>query len=295
MSQKSLNSEMKMESRSSRIGNRDRLGLSFTIDYLLFNGGVKGSTVEVTGSSAAEQTEKDTLNHQDPKREEVEIHCQTSGKQSKKSEAGDDKSNTQEEECDEEQQEEGEEEVTTTTTCTNSDSEKSEDKPNQSYIALISKAILASEVKKLLLCDIYQWIMDHYPYFKSKDKNWRNSVRHNLSLNDCFIKAGRSDNGKGHFWAIHPANYQDFSKGDYHCRRARRRARRVAGQLRLASLTSPYHPATTLTHRPHRMTCWCCPQAPTFPLPCLAPRLYWPWSNMHPQVGLHLGLNASVP
>lgn len=168
MSQKSLHSEMKMESRRSRTGNRDRLGLSFTIDYLLFNGGVKGSTVEVTGSSAAEQTEKDTLNHQDPKRQEVEIHCQTSGKQSKKSEAGDDKSNTQEEECDEEQQEEGEEEVTTTTTCTNSDSEKSEDKPNQSYIALISKAILASEVKKLLLCDIYQWIMDHYPYFKSK-------------------------------------------------------------------------------------------------------------------------------
>ena len=43
-----------------------------------------------------------------------------------------------------------------------------EDKPTQSYIALISMAILASEEKKLLLCDIYQWIMDHYPYFKNK-------------------------------------------------------------------------------------------------------------------------------
>lgn len=170
MSQKSLNSEKKMESRSGCVGNRDRLGLSFTIDYLLFNGGVKGSTVEVTGSSAAEHTEKDTLNLQDPKLEEVEIHCQTS----KKSEAGDDKSNTQDEECDEEEQrEEGEEEVTTATTCTNSDSEKAEDKPNQSYIALISKAILASEVKKLLLCDIYQWIMDHYPYFKSKVRSYQ--------------------------------------------------------------------------------------------------------------------------
>lgn len=60
----------------------------------------------------------------------------------------------------------------------------------------------------------------------TQEKSWRNSVRHNLSLNECFVKAGRSDNGKGHFWAIHPANLEDFSKGDYHRRRARRRIRR---------------------------------------------------------------------
>lgn len=59
-----------------------------------------------------------------------------------------------------------------------------------------------------------------------QEKSWRNSVRHNLSLNECFVKAGRSDNGKGHFWAIHPANLEDFAKGDYHRRRARRRIRR---------------------------------------------------------------------
>uniref|UniRef100_A0A670Z301 Forkhead box protein G1 n=1 Tax=Pseudonaja textilis TaxID=8673 RepID=A0A670Z301_PSETE len=91
------------------------------------------------------------------------------------------------------------------------------DKPNQSYVALISTAILSSPRKKLLLSDIYQWIMDHYPYFKNK-KSWRNSVRHNLSLNECFVKAGHSNNGKGHFWAIHPDNLEDFSKGVYHRR-----------------------------------------------------------------------------
>ncbi|OWK51229.1 hypothetical protein RLOC_00008370 [Lonchura striata] len=42
------------------------------------------------------------------------------------------------------------------------------DKPAQSYIALISTAILSSPEKKLLLSDIYQWIMDNYPYFKNK-------------------------------------------------------------------------------------------------------------------------------
>ncbi|XP_008405352.1 forkhead box Q2 isoform X2 [Poecilia reticulata] len=318
MSVEEPNLELTMESRNSHNGSSDRLGLSFTIDYLLFNSGVKGSKGEVTASSATEQTENNMLNDQNPELKEVEIHRNVQGTLPQDPDLDTGKSKT-EEEWNKEKHEEGEEEMTTTS-CS---SDKSSDKPNQSYIALISKAILASEEKKLLLCDIYQWIMDHYPYFKSrklslpspgatadwmqanglkliasrrakKDKNWRNSVRHNLSLNDCFIKAGRSDNGKGHFWAIHPANYQDFSKGDYQCRRARRRVRRVAAQIRLSSLTSPYHPAATLT-LPHRTTCWCCPQIPTLPLSCLTPRLYWPWSSMHPQVGLHLGLNPSLP
>ncbi|KAM6921235.1 forkhead box Q2 [Xenentodon cancila] len=289
MSAKYLDSEMTMENRNRHNGSRERLGLSFTIDYLLFGRG--GSKEEASESRATDQTENNTLN-QNPKLEE--IHEETQGKHQEHSEANNGKIKASDDEGDEEQHEEGEEEVTTTTISTSRSPERSADKPNQSYIALISKAILESEEKKLLLCDIYQWIMDHYPYFKSKDKNWRNSVRHNLSLNDCFIKAGRSDNGKGHFWAIHPANYQDFSKGDYHCRRARRRVRKVAGQLRLSSLTSPYHHAATLTHS-HRTTCWCCPQAPALPVSCVTPRLYWPWSSVQPQVGLYMGLNGSVP
>ncbi|KAK2835687.1 hypothetical protein Q5P01_016171 [Channa striata] len=290
MSLRYRNSEITMEDRSGRTGGRERLGLSFTIDYLLFNKGVRGSKEEETGSRMAEQTANSKLN-QNPKPEEVGVRFEIQETQLQRSDLNNEEKKVKVEEGNEEQQEEGEEEVTTTIS-TSSSPEKSADKPNQSYIALISKAILASEQKKLLLCDIYQWIMDNYPYFKSQDKNWRNSVRHNLSLNDCFIKAGRSDNGKGHFWAIHPSNYQDFSNGDYHCRRARRRVRRVGGQLSLSSLSSPYHPSLT---RPHRTACWCCPQAPAIPLSCLAPRLYWPWSNVHPQVGLHPNLHASVP
>ncbi|KAF3691052.1 Hepatocyte nuclear factor 3-gamma [Channa argus] len=291
MSLRYLNSEMTMEDRSGRTGGRERLGLSFTIDYLLFNKGVRGSKEEETGSRIAEQTANSKLNHQNPEPEEVGVRFEIQERQLQRSEVDNEEKKVNVEEGNEEQQEEGEEEVTTTMS-TSSSPEKSADKPNQSYIALISKAILASEQKKLLLCDIYQWIMDNYPYFKSQDKNWRNSVRHNLSLNDCFIKAGRSDNGKGHFWAIHPSNYQDFSNGDYHCRRARRRVRRVGGQLSLSSLSSPYNPSLT---RPHRTTCWCCPQSPALPLSCLAPRLYWPWSSVRPQVELHPRLHTSVP
>ncbi|XP_053636567.1 uncharacterized protein [Cherax quadricarinatus] len=104
-----------------------------------------------------------------------------------------------------------------------------EPKPQHSYIGLIAMAILSSPEKKLILSDIYQYILDHYPYFRSRGTGWRNSIRHNLSLNDCFMKSGRSANGKGHYWAIHPANIDDFRRGDFRRRRAQRRVRKHLG------------------------------------------------------------------
>lgn len=104
-----------------------------------------------------------------------------------------------------------------------------EPKPSHSYIGLIGMAILNSKEKKLVLSDIYQWILDNYPYFRTRGPGWRNSIRHNLSLNDCFIKAGRSANGKGHYWAVHPANVEDFERGDFRRRRAQRKVRRHMG------------------------------------------------------------------
>ena len=100
-----------------------------------------------------------------------------------------------------------------------------EEKPTQSYIGLIGKAILSSPQQKLVLGDIYSYILTNYPYFRNKGPGWRNSVRHNLSLNDCFVKMGRSPSGKGHFWAINPINYDDFSRGEYKRKRAPRRNR----------------------------------------------------------------------
>ena len=96
-----------------------------------------------------------------------------------------------------------------------------EEKPTQSYIGLIGKAILSSPQQKLVLGDIYNYILTNYPYFGNKGPGWRNSIRHNLSLNDCFVKLGRSPNGKGHFWAINPLHYEDFSRGDLGYKRKR--------------------------------------------------------------------------
>lgn len=104
-----------------------------------------------------------------------------------------------------------------------------EPKPQHSYIGLIAIAILSNPEHKLVLSDIYQHILDNYPYFRNRGPGWRNSIRHNLSLNDCFIKAGRSANGKGHYWAIHPANLEDFKKGDFRRRKAQRKVRKHMG------------------------------------------------------------------
>ena len=106
-----------------------------------------------------------------------------------------------------------------------------EDKPTQSYIGLIGKAILSSPQQKLVLSDIYNYILTHYPYFRNKGPGWRNSIRHNLSLNDCFVKLGRSPNGKGHFWAINPINYDDFSRGDYKRKRVPRTNREAPSMV----------------------------------------------------------------
>ena len=50
---------------------------------------------------------------------------------------------------------------------------------------------------------------EHFPYFKTAPSGWKNSVRHNLSLNKCFEKIEKpSTNGtnqrKGCLWAMNP-------------------------------------------------------------------------------------------
>eukprot|EP00049_Salpingoeca_infusionum_P004256 m.76261 g.76261 ORF g.76261 m.76261 type:complete len:377 (+) comp12482_c0_seq7:173-1303(+) len=77
-------------------------------------------------------------------------------------------------------------------------------KPQYSYATLISFAINSHPDKRMTLAEIYDWIQDNYTYFKSSDKGWKNSVRHNLSLSKMFKKVQResTDPGKGCFWAM---------------------------------------------------------------------------------------------
>uniref|UniRef100_A0A8D0CCU0 Forkhead box protein G1 n=1 Tax=Salvator merianae TaxID=96440 RepID=A0A8D0CCU0_SALMN len=80
-------------------------------------------------------------------------------------------------------------------------------KPPYSFSLLIYMAIEQSPNKSLPVKEIYSWILERFPYFATAPTGWKNSVRHNLSLNKCFRKVERSHgkvNGKGSLWCVDP-------------------------------------------------------------------------------------------
>uniref|UniRef100_A0A8C6WWE0 Si:ch211-145o7.3 n=1 Tax=Neogobius melanostomus TaxID=47308 RepID=A0A8C6WWE0_9GOBI len=80
-------------------------------------------------------------------------------------------------------------------------------KPPYSFSSLIFMAIEDSPGKKLPVKDIYEWIVKHFPYYKTATGGWRNSVRHNLSLSKSFRRIQRDKSqsvGKGSLWCVCP-------------------------------------------------------------------------------------------
>ncbi|KAI8519696.1 hypothetical protein Bbelb_029530 [Branchiostoma belcheri] len=61
-------------------------------------------------------------------------------------------------------------------------------KPPVSYTAMIAAVIQESPEKKLTLLQIVDELKRRYSFFNGDYKGWKNSVRHNLSLNKCFVK-----------------------------------------------------------------------------------------------------------
>ncbi|XP_060103732.1 forkhead box protein I3 [Heteronotia binoei] len=97
-------------------------------------------------------------------------------------------------------------------------------RPPYSYSALIAMALQSAPGRRLTLARIYQFVADTFPFYRRSQAGWQNSIRHNLSLNDCFRKVPRDDDdpGKGNYWTLDPNCEKMFDNGNFRRKRKRR-------------------------------------------------------------------------
>nr|XP_010595836.1 LOW QUALITY PROTEIN: forkhead box protein Q1 [Loxodonta africana] len=126
-------------------------------------------------------------------------------------------------------------------------------KPPYSYIALIAMAIRDSAGGRLTLGKINEYLMGKFPFFRGSYTGWRNSVRHNLSLNDCFVKVLRDPSrpwGKDNYWMLNPNSEYTFADGVFRRRRKRLGHRAAAPAAMLRPEEDPVQPAAAAVPGP---------------------------------------------
>ncbi|XP_052865998.1 forkhead box protein O [Anopheles cruzii] len=131
---------------------------------------------------------------------------------------------------------------------------------NLSYADLITQAISSATDSRLTLSQIYEWMVQNVPYFKDKgDSNssagWKNSIRHNLSLHNRFMRVQNEGTGKSSWWMLNPdakpgksvrrrAASMETSKYEKRRGRAKKRVEAIRQQAALGLATNPLNDAT---------------------------------------------------
>ena len=113
------------------------------------------------------------------------------------------------------------------------------DRPADSYTTMIGHALMSVPEREMVLADIYAYIMERYPYYKTAKSTWKSTIRHNLSTMDCFVRGRKARSGRGYYWGVHPDFTKNFEKGFF----SRRQAQQAAQQTPKSSV--PSRPSAT--------------------------------------------------
>nr|KAF6443810.1 forkhead box E3 [Molossus molossus] len=140
-------------------------------------------------------------------------------------------------------------------------------KPPYSYIALIAMALAHAPGRRLTLAAIYRFITERFAFYRDSPRKWQNSIRHNLTLNDCFVKVPREPGnpGKGNYWTLDPAAADMFDNGSFLRRRKR---------FKRAELPAPPAPAPAAPYAPFPAGPGLLAPPPAAPAPAPPARLF---------------------
>ena len=148
-----------------------------------------------------------------------------------------------------------------------------------SYIEVISYAILSSPQKRVTLAEIYSFIQNTYPSFTENRVRWKNTVRHNLSLHECFQRGEIAMDKAGCYWHIHPSFLAEFSRGDFS-------RRKLSQNPPLTSEGTSSLVENQLTFQSPIFPCYMCDSTPPFSVPPIGSLPYHrrgiPVSFQHP-------------
>ncbi|TPX59102.1 hypothetical protein PhCBS80983_g02739 [Powellomyces hirtus] len=117
-------------------------------------------------------------------------------------------------------------------------------RPNIPWANMIIRAFKSSGKRELLVSEIYDTIILTHPYYAARrnNKNWRNAVRHALSVNTCFFRLNGNEYKCG-LWGYHE------KLGPTTCRKGRRRQQEPQAQHSTSSSRLSNINVTDVSHQ----------------------------------------------
>lgn len=95
--------------------------------------------------------------------------------------------------------------------------------------------------------EIYHWIEEQFPYYRTGAPWWKNCIRHNLSMKKTFVRVQRAER---HYWSISPDHYAAVMQAKHTTNKATPKKRRRTSSLTTDDLQEDESPKTKIPCSP---------------------------------------------